>query len=149
MKESKVKVHQGRNVRFFRNAKDMKQEVFAEKIGATQPTVTKIERQSIIEETMLLKCSNALGISVDILKEFEPEKMIDNYLVDHFDKSQSTNNVFSISEDSSSFINYHYFIEKLMEMNQKNTELYERLLQSEKEKVVFFEKMFAEKHVSG
>jgi len=39
--EREVKVHQGRNIRFFRNAKDIKQEIFAEMIGVSQPVVVK------------------------------------------------------------------------------------------------------------
>ena len=141
--EREVHVHQGRNVRFFRNAKDMKQEDFADRIGVTQPVVTKIERQSFIEEPVLLKCASVLGISVDTLKEFEPEKMLDNYIY-HIDKIQNTNGAFSISKDGFP-TNNHYPIEKIMELNHKNTELYERLLQAEKEKSVFLEKMLADK----
>ena len=141
---SNVKVHQGRNIRFFRNAKNLKQEDFAEQIGVKQPLVTKIEKQEIIEETMLLKCAEVLGISVDILKEFDPEKMFDTFTY-HIDKIQNTNGAISISKDGSTPTNYYYPLEKLMELHYKNAELYERLLQAEKEKNVFLEKMLATK----
>jgi len=159
--EREVKVHQGRNIRFFRNAKDMKQEDFAERIGMTQPFVVKIEKQSIIDETMLAKCAEALGISVEMIKEFEPEKMFSGFTC-NFDKIENTNGaIFSILKDGSSSTptNHYYPIEKIMELNkqnaeltQKNADLYERMLQSEKEKnafleekVAFLEKMLAEK----
>ena len=142
-KENEMKIHQGRNIRFFRNAREMKQEDFADRIGKTQGFVVKIEKQSIIEEAMLAKCAEALGISVEMIKEFDPEKIFDNFI--HIDKIQNTNGaIFSISKDDAPTNNY-YPIEKIMELNQKNTELYERLLQAEKEKVAFLEKMLAEK----
>ena len=139
-KENEVKIHQGRNIRFFRNARNLKQEDFAERIGIKQPVMTKIEKQSIIEESMLLKCAEVLGISVDMLKEFNPEKMFDSYTY-HIDKIQNSNGGgFSLRDCTNANTN-NYPIEKLMELHHKNTELYERLLQAEKEKNALLEKM--------
>jgi len=138
-KNSKARVHHGRNVRFFRNVRDMKQEDFAEKIGVTQPVVTKIEKQSIIEEALLEKCADTLGISVEMIKKFDPEEMINIY-TNHIDKTGNTNDVFLISKEGSPSTNY-FPIKEIMELNQKNNELYERLLQAEKEKTAFLEKM--------
>ena len=150
--DSEVKVHQGRNIRFFRNAKDMKQEDFADRIGMTQSFVVKIEKQNIIDEVKLAKCANALGISVEMIKEFDPEKMFSSFTY-NIDKIENANGAFSISKDDSSLTNNYYPIEKLMELNQKISDLYERMLQSEKEKVAverekvtFLEKMLAEKN---
>ena len=131
--DSELKVHQGRNIRFFNNVWNMKQEYFAEQIGVKQPVVTKIEKQKIIEEAMLLKCAEVLGISVDMFKEFNSEKMLDSYTY-HIDKIPNTNGAISISKDGSTPTNYYYPIEKLIELHHKNMELYERLLQAEKEK---------------
>ena len=139
------KIHQGCNVRFFRNARNMKQEDFAERIGVKQPAVTRIEKQCIIEEPMLLKCAEVLGISVDILKEFEPNKMFENEnYTYHIDKVQNSNGTILISKDGTNR-NHNYPIEKLMELNKKNTELYERLILVEKEKNAMLEKMLNEK----
>lgn len=143
-KDNEVKIHQGRNIRFFRNARDLKQEDFAERIGIKQPVITKIEKQSIIEESMLLKCAEVLGISVDMLKEFNPEKMFDSYTY-HIDKIQNSNGGFSSLRDFANATNTNnYPIEKLMELHHKNTELYERLLQAEKEKNALLEKMMSD-----
>jgi len=144
--EAEVKIHQGRNIRFFRNAKEMKQEVFAERMGVNQSVVTRLEQKSIIEEPMLAKCAEILGISVEMIKEFDPEKMFDNFTY-NIDKIENSNAIFSISRDNSSSTptNYNYPIEKIMELNQKNADLYERMLQAEKEKVTFLEKMLVEK----
>jgi len=136
-----VTIHQGRNVRFFRNAKNMKQEDFAERIGVKQPVVTKIERQSVIDERTLLKCAEVLGVSVDTIKEFEPEKMFDSFTY-HIDKIQNSHGAnFSLKDGTNT--NHNYPIEKIMELNLKNAELYERLLQAEREKNAFLEQILA------
>ena len=143
---SKVIIHQGRNVRFFRNARNLKQEDFAERIGVKQPVVTKIERQSIIEDTILLKCAEVLGISIDTLKEFDSEKMFDSFIYNYnIDKIQNSNGGFAFSKDST-ITNTNFPIEKIMELHKMNMELYERLLQVEKEKNAFLEKMLTERH---
>ena len=142
--DSEVKIHQGRNIRFFRNARDIKQEDFADRIGVTQPVVVKIEKQSAIEERTLLKCAEVLGISVEMIKEFDPEKMLDGFTC-NIEKIENANGAIFSSRESSTTTN-NYPIEKIMELNQKNADLYERLLQAEKEKVYFLEKMLAPKN---
>ena len=88
---------------------------------------------------MLLKCADVLGVSIETLREFEPEKMFDNFVY-HIDKVQNSNEaIFGSKIGDSSY--YNYPIEKIMELNQKNTELYERLLQAEKEKNALLEKV--------
>ena len=133
------KIHQGQNVKIFRNMRNMKQEEFAKQIGVKQSVVTKLERQSIIEETMLLKCAEVLGIPVDVLKEFELEKMLDYFIYN----INTQNGAFSFSKEgaNANTNTTNYPIEKLMELQHKNTELYERLLQAEKEKNALLEKM--------
>jgi len=139
-----VKIHQGRNVRFFRNARNLKQEDFAERIGVRQPVVTKIEKQSVIEEAILLKCAEVLGVSVDVLKNFDSEQMLDcfiyNYNIDNIQNSDGGVSLLHL-KDSTNTNNNNYPIEKLMELHNKNTELYERLLQTEREKNALIERM--------
>jgi len=143
---NETKKHQGSNVRFFRNARNMKQEDFAERLGVKQPAVTKIERQSVIDPHTLTKCADILGISVEMLKDFEPHKMFECecFTYNSIDKVENANGTIMISKDSSN-TNHHYSIEKLMELNNKNTELYERLLSEKKEKILLLEKMLNEK----
>ena len=150
--EGEVKIHQGRNIRFFRNAKEMKQEDFAERMGIQQPVVTRLEKQSVIDEPILLKCAQVLGISVEMIKEFDLDKMFNGFTC-NIDKIENTNGAISISNDGKTPTTYNYPIEQLMILNQKNADLYERMLQSEKEKVgfleeknAFLEKMLAEKN---
>ena len=148
--ESEVKVHQGRNIRLFRNAKDMKQEIFAEMMGVNQSVVARLEQQCIIEDATLEKCANILGVSVEMIKEFDREKMFNGFTC-NIDKIENANGAIFSSRESSTTTN-NYPIEKMMELNQqiselnqKNAELYERMLQAEKEKNAFLEKMLAEK----
>ena len=146
MNMNETKRHQGSNVRFFRNARNMKQEDFAERLGIKQPAVTKIEQQSVIDPHTLTKCADVLGISVEMLKDFEPNKVFECECLTYnsIDKVENANGTILISKDSSN-TNNHYSIEKLMELNNKNAELYERLLKAEREKSALLEKMLNEK----
>ena len=141
MKENnKVKIHQGRNIKFFRQAKNMKQEFFAEKIEVSQPVVTKIEKQSIIDDALLSKCADALGISVELIKNFDPETMFDHHIF-YYEDINFPDKAISSSKGVSNSSFFHFAIERMMEMHKKNIELYERLLQAEKDKNALLEKM--------
>ena len=143
---NETKKHQGSNVRFFRNARNMKQEDFAERLGVKQPTITKIEQQSVIDQSTLVKCAEILGISVEMLRDFEPNRVFECecFTYNSIDKVENSNGTIMISKDSSN-TNNNYPIEKLMELNNKNTELYERLIQENKEKIALLEKMIKDK----
>jgi len=144
-----TKIHHGNNVRFFRNVRNMKQEDFAERLGIKQPAVTKIERQSVIDPHTLVKCADVLGISVELLRDFEPSRVLDFdcFTYNNIDKLENSNGTILISKDSSSTnTNNNYPIEKLMELNYKNAELYERLIRAEKEKNEILEKVLNEKN---
>ena len=145
--ECEVKIHHGRNIKFFRRAKEINQDVFAEMIGVNQSIIARIEKQKTIEDVMLAKCANVLGISVEMIKEFDLDEMMNSFTY-NIDKIENSNAIFSISKDSSSSTptNYYYPIEKIMELNKQNADLYERMLQAEKEKVSFLKKLLAEKN---
>ena len=92
------------------------------------------------------KCANALDVSFNVIKDFDTDQIFDGFIC-HIENKQNSNAIFSISMEGSSSTpaNCSILIEQNKELIQKNDELYERLLQAEKEKVAFLEKMLAEK----
>ncbi len=52
------KVHQGRNVKRFRELFGIKQEVLAEEIGLSQQTISRIESQEELDDATLRNCLN-------------------------------------------------------------------------------------------
>lgn len=125
--------HIGRKISRIRELKDMKQEALAQALGTSQQTVSAIENSETIDDAKLQEVAKALGVSVEAIKNFTEENMI-NYFNSFYDNSTSTgiNGMFNPT---------HCTFNPL----DKVIELYERMLQSEKEKVEYLEKLLKEK----
>ena len=125
--------HIGRKISRIRELKDMKQEALAQALGTSQQTVSAIENSETIEDAKLAEVAKALGVSVEAIKNFTEENMI-NYFNSFYDNSVSsgTNGMFNPS---------HCTFNPL----DKVIELYERMIQAEKEKVEYLEKLLKEK----
>ena len=122
--------HIGRKISRIRELKDMKQEALAEALGISQQTVSAIENSETISDEKLIEVAKALGVSVEALKNFSDEAAI-NYFNNFADSSAGT------------FNNHCTFnpLDKLMESLEENKKLYERLLQAEKDKIEYLEKL--------
>ena len=121
-------VHQGHNVKRIREILGIKQDALAIKLGLSQQAVSQLEQKEILDKATLEKLSSALGISEDVIKNFKDDKII------HI----SSNNY----HDNSASVQYNFNpLEKWLETIEENKKLYERLLQSEKEKVELLQKL--------
>ncbi|HBX21443.1 MAG TPA: transcriptional regulator, partial [Porphyromonadaceae bacterium] len=79
--ESREKIsrkHIGRNVQRVRTYFGIKQEVLAADLGISQSEVSKIENQDEIEEGLLSRIAGVLGVSPEVIKDFDSEKAIYN-----------------------------------------------------------------------
>ncbi|WP_264552477.1 helix-turn-helix domain-containing protein [Flavobacterium sp. N2038] len=124
--------HIGRQISRIRELKDMKQEALAQALGTSQQTISAIENSETIDDAKLAEVAKALGVSVEAIKNFTEENMI-NYFNNFYDNScNGANGMFHA--------NYCTFnpLDKVLE-------LYERMLQAEKEKVEYLEKLLKEK----
>lgn len=114
--------HIGRNISRIRELKGMKQEALATAIGVSQQSVSNIEASETIEEEKLVEVAKALGVSVEAIKNFSEENVI-NYF-----------NTFNDSQGNFGSSNCTF------NPLDKVVELYERLVQAEKDKVEYLEK---------
>ncbi|MFD1603673.1 helix-turn-helix domain-containing protein [Flavobacterium artemisiae] len=126
-------IHIGRKISRIRELKDMKQEALAQALGISQQSVSILENSETIEDAKLEEVAKALGVSTEAIKNFTEENMI-NYFNSFYDNSTSTgiNGMFNPT---------HCTFNPL----DKVIELYERMLQAEKEKVEYLEKLLKEK----
>ena len=115
--------HIGRKIARIRELRGMKQEALAEELGISQQSVSHIEQSEIIEEELLQRISKALGVSPEGIKRFSEEAVI-NYFNNFQDNSEGT-------------FNNHCTFNPI----DKVVELYERLVQAEKDKVSYLEKL--------
>lgn len=130
--------HIGRKISRIRELRDMKQEALAQALGITQQAVSFLENSEKIDDERLEPIAKALGISLEALKNFSDESVF-NYFNNFYDNSGS-NGAFSHGP-----VFTFDPLEKLVESYEENKKLYERLLQAEKDKVEFLEKILKEK----
>ncbi|WP_433765490.1 helix-turn-helix domain-containing protein [Flavobacterium ginsenosidimutans] len=125
--------HIGRNISRIRELRGMKQEALAIAIGLSQQTVSNIEGSETIDDEKLNAIAEVLGVSAEAIKSFSDEGVI-NYF--------NTFNDSDFSNSHGAFGNHDTFNFNPVD---KIVELYERLVQAEKEKVEYLEKLLKEK----
>ncbi|QSB27818.1 helix-turn-helix domain-containing protein [Flavobacterium sp. CLA17] len=123
--------HIGRKISRIRELKDMKQEALAQALGTNQQAVSIMENSETIEEEKLIEVAKALGVSVEAIKNFSEEGVF-NYF-NTFNESHGNFGNFG----NGSTCNFNPL--------DKVIELYERLVQAEKDKVEYLEKMLKDK----
>lgn len=118
--------HIGRKISRIRELRGIKQEALAFDLGISQQAISKIEKSETVDEEILERISKLLGVEKEAIKNFNEEavfNIIGNTVTNH---------------DNSSLFNYSpnlNLLDKLIEIMEENKKLYERLLQSEREKV--------------
>lgn len=125
--------HIGRNISRIRELRGMKQEALAIAIGVSQQSVSNIEGSEVVEEEKLNAIAEALGVTAEGIKNFSEEGVI-NYF-NTFNEAVSSSN---FGHNSTCTFNP---LDKLVEAYEENKKLYERLVQAEKEKVEYLEKL--------
>ncbi|WP_427871686.1 helix-turn-helix domain-containing protein [Flavobacterium sp. MMS24-S5] len=124
--------HIGRKISRIRELKDMKQEALAQALGMSQQSVSAMENSETVDEEKLKEVAKALGMTVEAIKNFSEEAVI-NYFNTIYDNDFSYSNG-AIQSNNCSF-----------NPLDKVVELYERLVQAEKDKNEYLEKLLKEK----
>ena len=126
------KVHIGRKISRIREIRGIKQDFLAGELGVSQQTISKIEQSEEIDDAMLEKIADVLGVSADAIKNFSEEAVF-NIISNTFHNTSSDNSTLIASA-----LNYQptfNTIEKIVELYDEKIALLERLLKSEQEKV--------------
>lgn len=118
--------HIGRKISRIRELRNMKQEALAQALGTNQQAISAMENSETIDEEKLIEVAKALGVTIEAIKNFSEEGVI-NYFASFYDNS-SNNGAIHAS---------HCTFNPL----DKVVELYERLVQAEKDKVTYLEKL--------
>jgi transcriptional regulator with XRE-family HTH domain len=120
--------HIGRKISRIRELRGMKQEALAIELGVSQQTISNMEKSTSIETELLAQVAGILGVTPEAIENFNEEAVF-NIINNTFKDSSSNNN------------NYLCTINPL----DKIIELYERLVDAEKSKVVYLEKLLKDK----
>lgn len=103
-------------------------------IGVSQQTISNIENSETVEDDKLQEIAKALEVNLEVLKNFSEEAVF--------------NIIGNTYHDNSSSLNYGCTfnpIDKLIEVFEENKTLYKELIQAEKDKVTYLEKLLKDK----
>ncbi|AYN68814.1 XRE family transcriptional regulator [Euzebyella marina] len=120
--------HIGRKISRIRELRGMKQETLAEQLGISQQAISNIENSEKVEDVKLEEIASILGVTKEGIENFSEEAVF-NIINNTFKDNSSNNN------------NYLCTINPI----EKIIELYERLVQAEKDKVAYLEKLLDKK----
>lgn len=128
------KIHQGRNVKRFREMLGIKQEGLAFDLGDdwNQKKISLLEQKDVIEDDLLKQISNILKIPVEAIQNFDEQSAI-NIIANTI-----TNN------DNGAVYNHNPVfqpIDKLVQLHEEKIALYERMLKEKDEMMARLEKL--------
>lgn len=118
------KIHQGLNIRRFREMLGLKQDILANELGEdwNQQKISLLEQKESIDEDLLAQVAKVLKVPVEAIKNFDESSAIN-----------IISNTFSDFKDNAvaSAMNYQCSfnpIDKIVELYQEKIILYERML---------------------
>lgn len=133
------KIHEGRNIKRFREMLGIKQEALAYELGEdwNQKKISLLEQKETVETPLLQQISQVLHIPVEAFKNFDEEQAI---------------NVISNTFNDGSFLNTGHTptfnvnpIDKLIQLHDEKIALYERMLKEKDEMMARLEKLIGGK----
>jgi transcriptional regulator with XRE-family HTH domain len=119
-------IHQGHNVKRFREMLGIKQEALASELGDdwNQKKISLLEQKDVIDQDILQQVSDVLKVPVDAIKNFDEEQAI-NIISNTFDNCNQPASVFYNSSINP--------LEELIKVHQEKIALYERMLKEKDE----------------
>jgi transcriptional regulator with XRE-family HTH domain len=135
---SNPKIHEGRNVKRFREMLGIKQEFLAFELGSdwNQQTISVLEQKEKIDSDILEQVSAILKIPVEALRNFDEEKAV-NVISNTFNDSSMLNAV----NNNPTF----HPIDKLVQLHEEKIALYERMLKEKDEMMGRLERLMESK----
>ncbi|QGN23681.1 helix-turn-helix transcriptional regulator [Elizabethkingia anophelis] len=134
------KIHQGRNVKRFREMLGIKQEALAFDIGGdwNQKKVSLLEQKEVIEDSLLQQIAEVLKIPVEAIQNFDEEQAVN-----------IISNTFNIEKDAYIGNSQPTFninpVEEIKKLHEEKMELYERMLKEKDEMMTRLEKLIDKK----
>lgn len=133
-KEQKLKnTHHGHAIKRFRHTLGIKQEALAAEMGLSQALISTYEQRKVLNDDVIERFAKALNVAPELIKDLEEDPVtviIENNKLDN---------------NSGSAYNYIAGDNIINNPIDKITELFERLLEKEQEKIVLLEKLLGEK----
>lgn len=130
------KIHQGRNIKRFREMLGIKQEALAYELGDdwNQKKISLLEQKETVEASILAQVAKILNVPVEAFENFDEEQAV-NIIANTYSFQDFKDNA------SASGFNYQPSFNPI----DKMVELYERMLQQQKEMIEKLERLIQNK----
>jgi len=130
------KIHEGRNVKRFREMLGIKQDALAANLGDdwNQQKISLLEQKEAIDAPLLAKISAALKIPVEAIQNFDEEQAV-NVIA----------NTYSFQDFKDNAVASGFSYQPSFNPVDKMVELYERMLQQQKEMIEKLERLIEKK----
>ena len=133
---SNPKIHEGRNVKRFREMLGIKQDMLAFELGSdwNQQRISTLEQREKIDSDILEQVAAILKIPVEAIRNFDEEKAV-NVI------SSTFNDNAAVFNNNPTF----HPIDKLMQLHDEKIALYERMLKEKDEMMGRLERLIGNK----
>ncbi|WP_337085360.1 helix-turn-helix transcriptional regulator [Elizabethkingia anophelis] len=127
------KIHQGRNIKRFREMLGIKQDALAYELGEdwNQKKISLLEQKESVEKDILEQVAKILKVPTEAIENFDEEKAIVNIQNNYEGSNPGVTNV----------TGYQYNNECTFNPLDKMVELYERMLEQQKEMIEKLERL--------
>ena len=128
------KIHQGRNLKRFREMLNIKQEALAYDLGEdwNQKKISLLEQKDVIEDKLLKQISTVLKIPVEAFQNFDEEQAV-NLISCNFSDNAMFNNRIEVFNNNP--------IAEIIKLHEDKIALYERMLKEKDEMMIRLEKL--------
>ena len=129
------KIHEGRNVKRFREMLGIKQDTLAADLGDdwNQQKISLLEQKESIDPTLLQQISAALKIPAEAIQNFDEEQAINIISNNTFDNCAQPASIFYNSTISP--------LDKIVQLHEEKIALYERMLKEKDEMMARLERL--------
>jgi transcriptional regulator with XRE-family HTH domain len=133
------KIHEGRNVKRFREMLGIKQDALAADLGDdwNQQKVSLLEQKETIDPALLQQISSALKIPAEAIQNFDEEQAV-NIIANTFDNG-------AIGYNRAEIQNFNP-VDKLIQLHEEKIALYERMLKEKDEMMGRLERLIGKKN---
>ncbi|WP_337965557.1 helix-turn-helix transcriptional regulator [uncultured Flavobacterium sp.] len=133
------KIHQGKNVKRFREMLNIKQEALAYDLGNdwNQKKISMLEQKDVIEDNLLKQISAVLKIPVEAFQNFDAEQAV-NVIANTYSFQDFKDNAVASGFSYQPTFNP---VDKIVQLYDEKIALYERMLKEKDEMMARFEKL--------
>ena len=144
MTDKPGKIHQGRNIKRFREMLGIKQEALAHELGEdwSQKKISLLEQKETVEDAILAQVSDILKIPVEAIQNFDEEQAV-NIIANTVTtvNDNATGQLFQINPTINTSEKWLEALEEIRKLNEEKIALYERMLKEKDEVMARLERL--------